>query len=114
MVRTREMTMPDSEPVTINGKPVQCAHCNNAEFLTRNALLNTRLMTYLNLDWLNKSARVHVCAACGHLEWFLALDPPYPEPDETYDITCFDCGATIPAGQSVCTNCGWTYKGEDA
>ena len=32
------------------------------------------------------------------------------ELDENYDIECIQCGRIIPAGQSVCAKCGWTYK----
>lgn len=28
-------------------------------------------MTFLNLEWMNKSATVFVCVRCGRLEWFL-------------------------------------------
>jgi hypothetical protein len=31
-------------------------------------------MTFLNLDWANRSAATLTCTACGRIEWFLA-DP---------------------------------------
>ncbi len=37
-------------------------------------------------------------------------DPDMSELDEDYDVVCFQCGRVIPAGQSVCASCGWTYK----
>ena len=37
----------------------------------REAQLNTAGMTFLKLDWLNKTATIFVCEDCGRLEWFL-------------------------------------------
>ena len=31
-------------------------------------------LTFLNLDWANRSAATLACVGCGRLEWFLA-DP---------------------------------------
>ena len=54
-----------------SGKIVSCPICGCAQFQSRNALLNTRGMTFLNLDWANHKAKVYVCDRCGHLLWFL-------------------------------------------
>jgi len=35
---------------------------------------------------------------------------PKPEDDMREDITCIQCGATIPAQTDVCPSCGWSYK----
>jgi hypothetical protein len=35
---------------------------------------NTAGLTFLNLDWANRSAATLTCTACGRIEWFLA-DP---------------------------------------
>lgn len=37
-------------------------------------------MTLFDMDWLNKTADVFVCANCGHLEWF--LNPEMSQEDE--------------------------------
>lgn len=57
----------------IKDKPLTCAHCGGQLFDERQAQLNTAGMTFLKLDWLNKSATVFVCINCGRLEWFLDL-----------------------------------------
>jgi predicted nucleic-acid-binding Zn-ribbon protein len=54
----------------IAGKPIRCPHCGNRTFELGEAQLNTPTLTFLKLDWLDKSATVLVCTACGHLEWF--------------------------------------------
>jgi len=36
-------------------------------------------------------------------------DPDIAELDVNYDVECVRCGHNIPAGQSICTQCGWTY-----
>ena len=53
------------------GRQVACAHCGGTAFDERSAHLNTMGLTFLDLDWANRSATVLVCQNCGHLEWFL-------------------------------------------
>lgn len=55
---------------TVEDKPVRCPHCGGEEFAEGEALLNTTGMTFLNLDWANKSASTLMCAVCGRIEWF--------------------------------------------
>ena len=55
----------------IRGIQVKCSHCGSNRFFEREAQLNTAGLTFLNLDWANKSATVLVCESCGKLEWFL-------------------------------------------
>jgi predicted RNA-binding Zn-ribbon protein involved in translation (DUF1610 family) len=97
------------EPITVRGKPLICPHCGNGRFERREAHLNTPLMTFLGMDWLNRTAEVFVCTACGRIEWF--LDPCVEVADDTTEPTqCVSCGNVIPAGQDKCLQCGWTYK----
>ena len=65
--------MSDPYQVVIHGKPLVCPHCGGTAFDQREAQLNTAGMTFLKLDWMNKSATVFHCQVCGRLEWF--LDP---------------------------------------
>jgi len=53
------------------GNTIVCPHCGNAEFTQGSAQLNTRGMTFLNIDWANKSATTLACTKCGLLQWFL-------------------------------------------
>lgn len=55
----------------IAGHIVTCSHCGGEEFDERSAQLNTAGLSFLDLDWANRSATVLVCKHCGHLEWFL-------------------------------------------
>ena len=41
-----------------------------ARFWKGEAQLNTAGLTFLDLDFLNRSATVLRCVDCGHLEWF--------------------------------------------
>ena len=97
------------EPIEVRGKHLVCAHCGGNHFTRRKVLLNTRLMTSLNMDWLNKSAQVFACIGCGRLEWFLGPTVA-PEVDTVEPTECVSCSATIPAGQDKCPKCGWSYK----
>ena len=62
--------------LTYAGKPVVCPHCGNTDFEKSSAQLNTAGLTFLGLDWANRSAKVFVCKNCSNIQWFLN------EPDE--------------------------------
>jgi hypothetical protein len=65
---------PSGERFEVAGKAVRCPHCSGELFLEGRAQLNTAGLTFLDLDWANRSAATLACVACGRLEWFLA-DP---------------------------------------
>jgi DNA-directed RNA polymerase subunit RPC12/RpoP len=65
-------------------RPVRCPHCGESLFVDGRALLNTPGLTFMNLDWANRSATILVCSECGRIEWF-AREPrerPAPGPQE--------------------------------
>ena len=62
----------DTQRFSVAGIAVTCAHCGGVEFDDRSALLNTPGMTFLGLDWANRSATLLICKKCGHVSWFLA------------------------------------------
>lgn len=61
-----------SEPAeyTIADKQIRCPHCGETTFFTRQSLLDTRGLSVVDLEWLNPSATVLICAECGRIEWF--------------------------------------------
>jgi hypothetical protein len=65
---------PTGERYLVAGKPVNCAHCAHDRFVEGTAQLNTAGMSFLNLDWANRSAATLACTSCGRIEWFLS-DP---------------------------------------
>jgi uncharacterized protein len=65
---------PTGERYTVAGRVVTCPHCSGDRFVEGRAQMNTAGMTFLNLDWANKSAATLACTSCGRIEWFLA-DP---------------------------------------
>ena len=114
--------MSDSGLFTIGGVPLSCKHCGHGEFSHRRAQLNTRFLSFLDLDWLNASADVYACTRCGFLHWFLPEAVETPLIDEAAlsaerlrlqeaptAILCLACGATIPADSATCAECGWSY-----
>ncbi len=52
------------------GKPVICGHCGNDRFAVRQAQLNTAMASFLDMDFLNKSAWVLTCVDCNRISWF--------------------------------------------
>ena len=53
------------------GNPVACAVCEAEIFERGRAQLNTSGLTFLNLDWANKTASTLVCTNCGYVLWFV-------------------------------------------
>ena len=51
-------------------KTIECPICQNNTFGKRKILLNTRGMSYFELDAFNKTATVLKCQKCGHYQWF--------------------------------------------
>jgi predicted nucleic-acid-binding Zn-ribbon protein len=62
----------EQTPVMIKGIPVTCSHCASTSFSQSEAQLNTAGLTFLNLDWANRTATILICDNCGKIEWFLA------------------------------------------
>ena len=52
------------------GKAVVCSHCGGDRFEQHQALLNTRALTFFNLDWLNRAGAALLCESCGLIQWF--------------------------------------------
>ena len=67
---SEEETAP--QPVEIKGHKLRCPVCNNGLFYSRQALLNTAVATFFNLDWANRNATCFVCSDCTHISWFLS------------------------------------------
>ena len=65
---------PDGERYVVAGKPATCGHCGRDRFVEGRAQLNTAGLTFMNLDWANRSAATLTCTSCGRIEWFLS-DP---------------------------------------
>lgn len=55
----------------VAGKAVRCLHCSGEHFVEGAAQLNTAGLTFIGLDWANRSATTLACVACGRVEWFL-------------------------------------------
>ncbi len=58
-------------PAYINEKPLTCWFCGNQRFWKRESQLHTKLMTFFELEWMNKTASCYVCEHCGYIHWFL-------------------------------------------
>jgi predicted nucleic-acid-binding Zn-ribbon protein len=54
------------------GAKITCSHCGSSFFEQSEAQLNTAGLTFLGLDWANKTATTLICSSCGKLEWFLS------------------------------------------
>lgn len=57
--------------VTVHDRSLTCQVCGYNGFWKREAQLNTAGLSFLNMDWLNRSAQCYICARCGYVHWFL-------------------------------------------
>lgn len=69
-------TFNDNEPqnVMIGKNELICPVCGNKYFFQRFTKLNTGGMSFIGLDWANKSAKNYFCSECGYMYWFHPLD----------------------------------------
>lgn len=52
------------------GKIITCDHCEGQLFHEGQAQLNTAVLTFLDLDWANKTATTLFCHECGRVQWY--------------------------------------------
>lgn len=57
-------------PVQVKGRQLEYQVCGNDHFYKKYIQLNTSFLSFLNLDWLNKSGTCFVCSECTHIIWF--------------------------------------------
>jgi uncharacterized protein len=55
----------------VEEKLVTCPHCSSKEFSEGTAQLNSVGMTFIGLDWADKSAHTLLCSKCGRVEWYM-------------------------------------------
>ncbi len=70
--KTAVPSLPSGNRYAAAGKAVVCPHCSRDTFHRGTALLNTAGLSFLDLDWLNRSATTLACARCGLIQWFLS------------------------------------------
>jgi hypothetical protein len=63
----------EAKEYEVLGHKLTCPICQHQLFTTRRSLLNTRGLSFFDLDWANRQATNFVCAQCGHILWFLPL-----------------------------------------
>jgi predicted nucleic-acid-binding Zn-ribbon protein len=64
---------------TAGGMPLACPHCGGDRFESRPVQLNTRVLTFLKLDWMNRTATALACQRCGMIQWFAREPLRVPE-----------------------------------
>lgn len=74
----------EATTVEIHGVPLKCTVCRNRYFFRRSVMLNTRLATILDVDWINQDATCVICDHCGYIHWFL---PPTTESNQSASTT---------------------------
>lgn len=54
----------------VNGRPLTCLVCGHDTFRQRAIAMNTTGLSFLDLDWLNRTARAAICTECGFVHQF--------------------------------------------
>jgi len=52
------------------GNWLKCPICGGDRFYRREGMLNTRLMSLIDLGWVNPRADCYICENCRHILWF--------------------------------------------
>ena len=60
----------DMDEFQSGGLDIRCTQCGGTHFRRRKMLMNTRGLTYFNLDWLNKGAMALICKQCRMIQLF--------------------------------------------
>ena len=61
----------EAKEYEVLGNRLTCPICGHTRFVLRRSLLNTRALTFLDLDWANRRATNFICESCGHILWFV-------------------------------------------
>jgi hypothetical protein len=108
--------------IFISDRLVKCDICQGTKFWLSKAQLNTRAMTFFNLDWLNASSLILICSNCGAIQWFLKskyeigmqenykFEKEYIDREISEQIECLKCGSEIDVDENTCKHCGWSYN----
>jgi len=59
---------------------LSCHVCGGLTFASREVKMTTTGMTFLDLDWLNKSADGVICLRCGYVHVFMGNAHQYVDP----------------------------------
>jgi predicted RNA-binding Zn-ribbon protein involved in translation (DUF1610 family) len=109
--------------VEVAGVPLRCKHCDGDAFVRESAAFDRLALgglAQLEGPW-GHDATIYVCSACGFLHWFFAMGSVDHErtacsveeaaESEAKDepLECLACGQRIPAGESACPACGWSW-----
>lgn len=58
------------EKVLVKGNELKCLVCGYDRFWSREALLNTAVASFFNVDWANPKGICQICDSCGYIHWF--------------------------------------------
>ncbi|WP_121258815.1 zinc ribbon domain-containing protein [Nocardioides ferulae] len=64
----------------VSGRRLACLVCGAGAFARREVKMNTTGMSFLGLDWANRSAVAAVCRTCGYVHTFLGGDLEFRRP----------------------------------
>lgn len=60
--------------VDVLGHQLKCQVCSHDQFWRHQVLLNTRTLTFFDMDWMNRDATCVVCERCGYVHWFVSTN----------------------------------------
>ena len=66
-------------PVVVRGRQLRCLVCGYGQFWEHHVQPHTPFMSFMDWEWLNRTAHCAVCGACGYIHWFV---PPNAVPED--------------------------------
>jgi len=65
-------TKAEISTVDVLGHSLKCQVCGHDQFWRQEVLLNTRTLTFFDMEWMNRSATCVICEQCGYVHWFVS------------------------------------------
>jgi len=69
-------TRPEVSTVDVLGHSLKCQVCRHDQFWRHEVLLNTRTLTFFDIEWMNRDATCVICERCGYVHWFVSTTTP--------------------------------------
>ena len=57
----------------VGERQATCQFCGDQKFWIKKGQLNTAVMSFFDVEWLDPQATCLICDSCGYVHWFLEV-----------------------------------------